>query len=435
MERCVRLSGFAAIACLAIVASGATMGALGQSTVESSERLPGNRPESPANDQSAASERKPLLKGGAVDETSPMWIIQRRGPSAIIDMELSRRAPMLAPSLPGALQGRVDQSAPLQGQLNARDFILPTSVDQPKFRLRGAVDRGDLLRLPAMNFIPPMTAPDAPTQPVLGARTPSLSPTDSDRVSREINLELSRAPGWGAAGLAHGRGPLENPVGEREFNMPSDAGGQSAASAEIRGKLLKPALNSTADIDGQLRRANSLPTVPDVEGVLRAQQAIAKPALDKQAVAAATEIRAVFRRAPQTPADLEVSARLMKPDVDNAISWDAWYARVAKLAEPLLAGAVEGRGGPSGTNTVSITVQANHRVSVDLVNGDNAAFDAAIMHAYRGLDKNLALAFPAGSHRTEVIFLADNNHLAPGDVSGVTTQTCVGDSEILRKRF
>jgi hypothetical protein len=90
---------------------------------------------------------------------------------------------------------------------------------------------------------------------------------------------------------------------------------------------------------------------------------------------------------------------------------------------------VESCNGPAGEDTVRITVRKDCRVFVALEKQSNPEFDRAVLKAYRKLDGNRSLAFPAGSSRSEVTFLADSNHLVEGLVSCVTTETCRGDTE------
>jgi hypothetical protein len=115
---------------------------------------------------------------------------------------------------------------------------------------------------------------------------------------------------------------------------------------------------------------------------------------------------------------------------DSTISWDWWYARIAKVSERRLLKAVAKRGNPLGSNTISITVWPNHRIAVSLVQGDDPDFDAATLEAYTSLDGNPTLEYPAGSQRKEVNFFIDNKHNTPGAISGVHSQTWVGDQEV-----
>lgn len=166
----------------------------------------------------------------------------------------------------------------------------------------------------------------------------------------------------------------------------------------------------------------------DIDVTIRNQQAAAQAQLAKQSRVASTAISLIFRK--QTAFNAEVTGRLLSgADGTQGINWDNWYARVAKLSEPLISQEVEASGGPGGTNTVSLTITADHHISVRLLSGGSAPFDAAIIRAYRKLDNNKSLAFPAGSRRKEVTFLADTAHDAPGVVSTINTQTFVGDRE------
>jgi hypothetical protein len=381
---------------------------------------------------SAATKPVPLLHGGAVDQSSPLWIIQHKGPSKAFDLQ--GRTPLVAPTVSDQFQAEINRAAPLKADLKDNNWLLPASVVAARAQLQAQMDR--INRVPVLMLRRPMLVP-LQKQQVLGEQTPSLPIDQANKISKQIELEMLHVP----MGRAFG-GPQQpwavSPSIARQFRLPDDNPKKNPgfSTAELSGHMFKPG-DAAAEIAGELRRADKPMAVPDVEGVLKAQQASAKPRLDKQAALAASEIRAVFRRPTQTPADLEVYAKLADANalanMEGGISWDAWYARVAKLSEPLLEGAVEQKGS-EGANTVSITVRANHRVSVSLVNASNSTFDGAVMRAYRKLDGNPALAFPVGSRRSEVTFLADNTHVAPGDISGVSSQSCTGDTEFLHSR-
>jgi len=421
-----------AIACLAINSGCTTNGALGQFVLEMAEPASTTQQEPTTKDQPSARPTTPLLRGGAIEQSSPLLIIQRSQKSIQFEAELRKRSSMIDSSVYREMQGQIDRSAPLQAELNATNWLLPRNPRDSRY-LQGELDSDDRYNIPRLNFLQPQLDPNLQRQPVLGLRSPSLSPHKSNQVSGEIESELARNK---PVGIRYGEPTFRtSPTIERQFDIPVANYGPSAASTSIEANLRNQATRSSAEISGQLKGATRPTAVPDIEGELRAQQAIAKPMLDKQRAIASTQITAVFRRMPQPQADLETDARLLlNRDSESAINWDAWYARVAKLSEPLLVSAVEGSRGPEGANTVSITVKANHHLSVSLIDGGNAAFNAAIMRAYRGLDGNPGLAFPAGSHRAEVTFFADNDHIAPGNVSGVSTQSCIGDTELSRKR-
>ncbi|HEY9789272.1 MAG TPA: hypothetical protein V6D22_02655 [Candidatus Obscuribacterales bacterium] len=357
---------------------------------------------------------KPILRGGLVDEASPMWIIQRKEQTDPFALELNKRMPMLPPPVSKALQAKMDSVPFLRGGVDDADFSFPKRQPElsPGFRLE--VSRINRPPVPPTMFLWP--AFDPVRQPVPGTLLPSLAPDEANRISREMDRQVFSGRRSDGDFDLHGR--LYRP---------------NNASAEIDGELRRES-GASSDIYGQLRKVSNPQVRPDVSAEMADQQARAKRMSDKQAETVSSELTAVFRRIPNAPADLEVSGKLLAPDSEDGISWDAWYKGIARLSEPLLGAFVERSGGPSGSNTVSITVLSDHHLSVSLVSGGNKIFDVAIMRAYRQLDGNRALAFPSGSHRTRVTFLADNKHDAAGAVSDVSTQTCVGDTEPLLLR-
>ncbi len=111
------------------------------------------------------------------------------------------------------------------------------------------------------------------------------------------------------------------------------------------------------------------------------------------------------------------------------ILWDEWHAQFAQLARPSLLGALSKYGNPLGFDSVSVTVNRDHHVSVKVVKLSNDHFDQAMLEAYNALDGNSGLEFPFGSLRCSVTFLIDNKHTAPGAASTVESVTSVGDKE------
>lgn len=119
-------------------------------------------------------------------------------------------------------------------------------------------------------------------------------------------------------------------------------------------------------------------------------------------------------------------------DASSIIKWDEWHADFAKLANKPILSEVNKAGNPQGTNTVEITVRSNHQLSVRLAKPGNEVFDQAILNAYRSLDGNPSLQYPAGSRRSAITFFIDNQHEEEGAPSSVKNKTSVGDQEILR---
>jgi hypothetical protein len=114
---------------------------------------------------------------------------------------------------------------------------------------------------------------------------------------------------------------------------------------------------------------------------------------------------------------------------DTALSWDRWYAKMGTIVHDPLLKALDRHGNPSGANTVLVTVWKNHRLSVQVTAPGNPAFDQAIVEAYKSLDNNPAIDFPAGSCRTVVTYFIDNRHATEGIPIGITKQIIKGDQE------
>ena len=97
--------------------------------------------------------------------------------------------------------------------------------------------------------------------------------------------------------------------------------------------------------------------------------------------------------APTIPSSGEAAAG------DFVLSWDEWYARIARTVKEPLVHAVNEHGDPAGSNTIRVTVWPDLRIEVALEHPSNPEFDAAVLQSYRSLMFNPALEFPRGSKR------------------------------------
>lgn len=149
----------------------------------------------------------------------------------------------------------------------------------------------------------------------------------------------------------------------------------------------------------------------------------AQPAMDA--------ILTYLRKIPPADAQMAKAEARVPQDSSEVIAWDAWHAKFARLARLPLLNSISKAGNPSGQNTVEITVTPDHRVSAKVTTPGNAAFDRAVLNAYRSLNGNPELAYPSGSRRTSIAFLIDNEHKSAGTPTGVNSQTSIGDQEIL----
>lgn len=155
------------------------------------------------------------------------------------------------------------------------------------------------------------------------------------------------------------------------------------------------------------------------------------PSWSESSQPAAGEPSALSQPGSSTPAE----PRWLNPPslptsrYDTALSWDRWYAKMGSIIHDPLLKALDRHGNPSGANTVLVTVWKNHRLSIQITQPSNAAFDQAVVEAYRSLDNNPAIEFPAGSCRTVVTYFIDNRHATEGTPIGITKQIIKGDKE------
>jgi hypothetical protein len=116
---------------------------------------------------------------------------------------------------------------------------------------------------------------------------------------------------------------------------------------------------------------------------IRANQSDSGIAADAQLARAQSEMEAVFKHAT-VPTDVPPAGS--EGAAESTISWDRWYAGIAKASEPRILRAVAKRGNPAGFNTISLTVWPNHHIAVSLIQGHDPDFDAATLKAYSSLD-------------------------------------------------
>jgi hypothetical protein len=278
-------------------------------------------------------------------------------------------------------------------------------------------------------FIQPDLSPDEPKgSPELNQRQPNISalakpyaPSELESVSHQIEKERRRAKS-----RSHVIFPLPSP--QTGTDLPPDFEAEEERGRhETQAQVLRVGRELKGAVSGSKSQVSS-----GVSEEFNVQSALSRNMVAAESARAQSEIQAVFRRPPVEPPVLSTDATVGLQQ--EAISWDAWYARFARLSNPLLLAAVKRRGSPEGANTISITVWPNHRLVAELISGGNAQFDMATVQAYSSLSGNPALAFPAGSLREQVMFFIDNQHGTPGAVSGVNSQTCKGDVEIRTRR-
>jgi hypothetical protein len=173
-----------------------------------------------------------------------------------------------------------------------------------------------------------------------------------------------------------------------------------------------------------------------VSNEIKSQLAHGRFLRDAQMAEAKKELAAVYmtmRRPPQLATEAQLRTIDRSGDaaaLERLISWDNWYAKVAKASEAHLLKSLAKYGSPSGINTIAISVWPNHRLQAHIVKSSNSRFDNATLEAYRTLDGDSILQFPDGSRREVIKFLVDNKHHSQNAVSSVDSQSCTGDNEV-----
>jgi hypothetical protein len=125
--------------------------------------------------------------------------------------------------------------------------------------------------------------------------------------------------------------------------------------------------------------------------------------------------------------------RLRHPEKNTTsadiLSWDEWYKHLSQLLKDPLLDAMAKYEAPPGANTIRVTVNADHKLTIAIEKSGGPEFDTAIVEAYSSVDGNPELAFPKGSLRGKVSFLTDHRHSSDAPVDDVTTFTLKGDKE------
>ncbi|HEY9791940.1 MAG TPA: hypothetical protein V6D22_16155 [Candidatus Obscuribacterales bacterium] len=277
--------------------------------------------------------------------------------------------------------------------------------------------------------------PDMPAAPPQLSSDLSKTVTKSVERSKQMSHQesgagekrlLSELPPGGAPGavmprVGGGGGGAMIPV---PLHAPHAPGIPSNSSAEVKDieKQMQSELdsarnhvrNATPDLSRQIDTGTKLAgkTVTS-----------AQPVMD----AILTHLRKIPATSMPSP-NTAVSAVL---DSTKTIEWDAWHKQFAALARDPILRQVNKFHNPSGADTVEITVSADRHLAAKIVIAGPTKFDQAILQAYKSLDGNSGLAFPADSRRTSITFLIDNEHKGAGIPTGVDSQTSVGDKEVV----
>jgi hypothetical protein len=429
-----------------------------------------------------AQENARVLTGRVADSASPLNTAEH-GIKSVFHHDLFAMVPKIAPDLSRQLEAQIERSGrklrgqleketpEMQRQLAARLPVtaipaIPAGASMPAIpQLQGGV------QIPAAASQVPHLAPLAtaiPSAPNLAAqvlaeqsRTKQVASDDLNRAKAQMQQALhpqKNGSGIPSSGSGDGGAPqlLANAGGRGAGEPPAmpTAAALAPKVTDLDRERIQPRVDMPLD---KPSLHQDLPRDSDVNGKLHIPQGQIKAemATAGRLQASSNDVNAQLRKAtdlasqatPQMAAIMTRVRRLPSPTVpellavaqklpmqtsggDQTILWDAWHAKFAKLAQAPLISAFRKVGDPSGSDTVSITVSPDHRVAVKLTKQSNPKFDKAVMEAYRSLDRNPALAYPAGSLRSSVSFLVDNDHRAEGSVSTVKSQTTVGDKEV-----
>jgi hypothetical protein len=166
---------------------------------------------------------------------------------------------------------------------------------------------------------------------------------------------------------------------------------------------------------------------------VQAKLAAAKASANLRGANAENQIAALQARAERLPASMPNVSPDANGERVTAVEWDAWHKHFATVAGDALMASINKVGAPMGSDEVAIEVTFDNRVTVELTRRSNPKFDEAVLQAYRSLNKDAALNFPAGSIRSSVRFTVKNEHTAKGVATTVNSRTITGDKEDLRK--
>ncbi len=147
-----------------------------------------------------------------------------------------------------------------------------------------------------------------------------------------------------------------------------------------------------------------------------------------------TETRAnsPTRALPLSPAGSDAEMTI-DPDQRLSLLWDAWYQNIDQLLREPLIEELKRHNNPAGSNRVQVTVWSDHHLEAFTVSNGPEAFDEAVLDAYRSLNGNPALAFPASSERTSVTYFAEHKHDNSSAPDAIETHEIRGDQEFTRR--
>jgi hypothetical protein len=343
-------------------------------------------------------------------------------------------------------------------------FMMEAQIANARRKLAAQVEREEQLMKQQLQARRPQVA--LPPMPVRPSASPDASKAlesaiakSKERVgiplvpsSKQASSDLSKAM---ESALARSKqsGKMQADHAMEEYKAAlAKANNQSA-------QIPSPVNNRVSIPQNAIPMDRTIPPVPKVntaaaeremlETLTRAKLPAANLQVDaKLAMAKKNALQVVGREQPQLdivltklrtkpPANIPLASQadpalVAEANFEKTIPWDAWHAKFAELAHKPILQEVNKCGSPSGGNTVEITVSPDHHIAVRLVKPSNDVFDNAIVQAYKSLDGNPALEYPAGSRRASITFFIDNQHKGNGIPSSVSSHTSVGDKEVLR---
>ena len=384
----------------------------------SSSILPGFAAKDKAKSESAS---PPFLHGGITfsNEQGSMQVVQH----------------LIRPRMFGNL---VRQNA-----LFDHDFFrdLKLQIAQSKPKLDAEISDAEReMNLQLSKSIPSPSATSLPAAPPMGRTLlhdlrPELD-AQLRKSTPELKAELAVARQGMEQELAYKK-KAEVPIsyGNVAVKAPNPAVAVPIQSDSLLAQLDNEMTSARKDMQEQLA-ARRLAAPKNVSDEIRNELAHGRLLRNAELAEAKKQLAAVYMTM-RRPAQLATEAQLRSIDrngdaaaLEKLISWDNWYAKIAKSSETRLLKSLSKYGSPSGANTISIAVWPNHHLVARLVKSSNALFDRATLEAYQSLDGDNVLQYPEGSKRDEIKFLIDNKHRSPNAVSSVDTKSCTGDNEV-----
>ncbi|HEY9677107.1 MAG TPA: hypothetical protein V6C76_03825 [Drouetiella sp.] len=397
---------------------------------------------------------------GNVDKTAPLQgNVDRTAP---LQGNIDQTAPLRGNiDQTAPLQGNVDRTAPLQGNIDKQGPLNGRVQDQGGAPLNSmkptyqAIMR--IVQFKDKNGKVTAAPPPITRAEIEGARNRGrvdlnqipVRSDDSGRPPLRSNLDKNSAPSLTDQAARPKRTALTVPQREKEQTQPRlDSSMDPPPSRDI-GEVVQRPVRGLMQIPQPPSHEDTIPqhisVPPSTANVL------APPNQNSQLLIPQTkpELAASPQRAEQTK--LRIKQRKKESDkslikdlaktaqnhssaapataVDESLLWDRWYANVNALVCQALQRTMPKHGNPAGTNRIKITVYADHRLEADIIVGSNTQFNQAVLEAYRSLNGNGELQFPAGTHRTINSYETAHIQEIPAVTAGFDSTLVRGDVE------